>query len=68
MTKEELINWLEAVITAERNNPLPGPDKIPVFGIDAQLKAADILAELKGWKTHHNYCQKAPRPKGLGPL
>ena len=60
-----MINWLEAVITAERNNPLPGPDKIPMFGVDAQLKAADILSSIKGWKTQH--CMKQSKPRGMGP-
>ena len=51
MTKEQIIKWLENIMTSEKENPFCCDEMIATFSIDAQLKAADLLASISGWKT-----------------
>jgi len=67
MNKDLLIEMLERFINAEKMLTNYAVEAVQMKNANV-LKAMDLLAELNGWKTNHNYCHKAPRPKGLGPL
>jgi len=57
MNKEDLIQYLEYIITENKENPF-GPGRVTRYPLAEILTAANLLADLQGWKVHNNFCRK----------